>query len=72
MTFTMIKNLIIKQNEEFLKDLAIRFGRNPIIFLDKYIRPEYYLPLIESCNIPAPTRNKSSKTDLKSERLTNR
>jgi len=48
--FQTIKQVIIKQNEIFLRDLARRFKRNPDDFCKKYIKPEYYLPILERAN----------------------
>lgn len=45
--FQTIKQVIIKQNEVFLRDLARRFKRDPDDFCKKYIKPEYYLPVLE-------------------------
>jgi hypothetical protein len=59
-TFQLIKNVIIKQNEEFLKDIAQKLNMPSSVLLEKYIRPEYYLPI---CNNPPLPNNKSNKTD---------
>jgi hypothetical protein len=50
--FQVIKNVIIKQNEVFLRDLAVRFNRDPDDFCKKYIKPEYYLPIIQRTIAP--------------------
>lgn len=47
MTFKIFKDIIIAQNKVFLRDLAIRYNRNPEDFLRKYLKPEFYLPIID-------------------------
>jgi hypothetical protein len=45
--FNMFKNMIIAQNEVFIRDLAKKFKRDPDELCKKYIKPEYYLPIVE-------------------------
>ena len=45
--FDILKNIIIKQNEEMLKVIAEHY-KIPYQYLKKqYIKPEYYLPIVE-------------------------
>ena len=45
-TFDMFKNIIIEQNKQLLKEVAKITGKNEAILIEKYIKPEYYLPII--------------------------
>lgn len=45
--FRTFKDIIIAQNRAFLKDLASKFNRDPEVLIAKYLKPEYYLPIIE-------------------------
>lgn len=45
--FQLFKDIIIAQNKAFLRDLALKFNRNPEDFTRKYLKPEYYLPIID-------------------------
>lgn len=44
--FQVFKNIIIAQNEIFIKDIAKRFKKDPEDLCKKYIKPEYYLPVV--------------------------
>lgn len=46
--FMMFKNMIIKQNKELLKRIAKDHGKSENALLDRYIKPDYYLPIIQS------------------------
>lgn len=46
-SFDIFKNIIIAQNKVFLKHLAKETGMNEQDLLEKYIKPEYYLPVIK-------------------------
>lgn len=46
-TFLVMKNIIIAQNEIFLRDLAKRFKKDPDLFVKRYIRPDLYLPVVK-------------------------
>lgn len=43
--FTMMKNIIIEQNKQLLRQVAHSTGLNESYLLNKYLRPEYYLPI---------------------------
>lgn len=43
--FNMIKNIIIEQNKQLLRKVAQNTGLDESYLLDKYLRPEYYLPI---------------------------
>ena len=47
MTFSMIKTIIMKQNEAFIRDLAKKFNKDPEDMVKKYLHPSYYLPILE-------------------------
>ncbi len=44
--FQLFKQIIIKQNQEFIEDLAKTFKRDSEELKEKYIKPEYYLPIL--------------------------
>lgn len=44
--FNMIKNIIKSQNEKLLKDIAVHIGKDESYMIEKYLKPEYYLPII--------------------------
>lgn len=44
--FSTIKETIIAQNRAFLLDLSKRFKLDYEYLCEKYIRPEYYLPIV--------------------------
>ena len=44
--FQVIKNVMMHQNEAFVRDLAVKFKKDPDELVAKYIRPEYYLPIV--------------------------
>ncbi len=46
MTFDLFKNIIIEQNKELLKKVSKITGKDEQMLLDKYIKPDYYLPII--------------------------
>lgn len=50
MIFDIFKTIIIEQNKILLKEIAERFDLDYSMLLDKYIRPEYYLPVIVKKN----------------------
>lgn len=45
--FNIIKNIIKKQNEVLLRQIADRYGMDFNSLKDSYIRPEYYLPIVQ-------------------------
>jgi hypothetical protein len=44
--FSVFKNIIIEQNKKLLKELAMDIGKSEKYMLDRYVRPEFYLPII--------------------------
>ncbi len=44
--FTVIKNVILEQNKVLLKLLADEFQLDYDTLLEKYLTPEYYLPVV--------------------------
>lgn len=45
--FDVFKTIIIEQNKILLKEVSIKFDLDYDDLLQKYIKPEYYLPVIE-------------------------
>ena len=45
-TFDMFKNIIIEQNKQLLKEVAKVTGKNEAVLVEKYIKPEFYLPIV--------------------------
>jgi hypothetical protein len=45
--FDVFKTIIIEQNKLLLKELAVKFELDYEELLRKYIKPEYYLPVVE-------------------------
>lgn len=46
MIFDIFKTTIIEQNKLLLKEIATKFDLDYDKLLEKYIKPEYYLPVI--------------------------
>lgn len=46
MIFDLFKNIIIKQNEVLIKEIAKQTGLDETYLTEKYIQPAYYLPII--------------------------
>lgn len=46
MIFDIFKTTIIEQNKLLLKEIAVKFDLDYDKLLEKYIKPEYYLPVI--------------------------
>lgn len=44
----LFRNIIVEQNKEFLKKVAERYDLDYEYLLQKYLKPEYYLPVIVS------------------------
>lgn len=44
--FQAIKQVIIEENKHLLKLIARKYKRDYATLEEKYIRPEYYLPLV--------------------------
>jgi hypothetical protein len=47
MIMDVFKNIIIEQNKEFLKQISQAYKIDYDYLLKKYIKPEYYLPIIK-------------------------
>ena len=45
--FQMFKYITIAQNRELLKQIAKDHQLNESRFLERYLKPEYYLPVIQ-------------------------
>lgn len=45
--YEIFKNVIIAQNRALLKLIAKDFGRCEQRLLERYLKPEYYLPIVE-------------------------
>lgn len=45
--FQMFKYITIKQNRELLKQIAKDFNMNESRLLERYLKQEYYLPVIQ-------------------------
>lgn len=46
MIFDIFKTVIIEQNKVLLKEIAIKFDLDYDTMIEKYIKPEYYLPIL--------------------------
>jgi len=46
--FDMIKNIIIAQNKQLIKQIATDYMRNETRLLERYLKPEYYLPIVKN------------------------
>jgi hypothetical protein len=46
MMFQVLKNVIIEENKELLKIIARHHNLNYVDLEKKYLKPEYYLPLV--------------------------
>lgn len=46
--FEMIKNILIEQNKHLLKQIAKDFERSENNLLKRYLKPEYYLPIVQN------------------------
>lgn len=46
-TYNIFKNIIIKQNKDLLKRIAKDYNIDFDYLANKYIVPEYYLPIIK-------------------------
>lgn len=45
-TFDLFKNIIIQQNKELLHQVAKLTGKDEKKLVEKYIHPDFYLPII--------------------------
>lgn len=57
-TFKMIKNIIIKENKDLLYKLAKYYALDYNELEQKYLRPEYYLPIVLKDTPPKDGQNK--------------
>ncbi len=48
--FRIFINIIVKQNKELLKNISKEFNIDLEYLEQKYIKPNYYLPLIKNGN----------------------
>jgi hypothetical protein len=48
--FCVIKNVIIEQNKELLKLIAQKHNLDYDMLMNKYLTPEYYLPVVQTNN----------------------
>lgn len=46
--FGLFKNIIVAQNKDLLTAVAKKNNIDPQYLIDKYLRSEYYLPIIDS------------------------
>ena len=46
-TFNVFKTLIIEQNIVFLKKISQETGLSEDLLRQKYLKPDYYLPIVE-------------------------
>lgn len=44
--FNMVTNIIKQQNTILLKEIAKKIDKDESYMLEKYLKPEYYLPII--------------------------
>lgn len=47
LVFDIFKNIIIKQNKALISRIAKDFKKNEQELLSMYLKPEYYLPIIQ-------------------------
>lgn len=48
MTFNLVKNILIKQNEMLLTNVAKQYNLDTKQILDTYLTPQFYLPVFET------------------------
>ena len=46
--FEIIKNAIMEQNKALLKQIAKDFNRSEEKLIKRYLKPEYYLPIVQN------------------------
>lgn len=61
MIFDIFKNIIIEQNKILLKQIAEKHNLEYEYLLEKYIVPQYYLPVILSTNDNGKTLKQENK-----------
>ena len=59
MSFGIIKNIIMSQNHLFLKQISKETGLDEDYLKEKYIKPDYYLPIIQKTISQHVPRQKS-------------
>lgn len=59
--FDMIKNIIIEQNTELLKQVSKVTGIDEDYLITKYLTPDYYLPIITKATQEIKTQSKCNK-----------
>jgi hypothetical protein len=47
--FDFFKNIIVEQNKVFLVQVAKKLNIPEQELLETYLKPEYYLPIVEKC-----------------------
>lgn len=57
-TFDLFKNIIIQQNKELLHQVAKITGKDEKKLVEKYIHPDFYLPIILKTNDNIKSSNK--------------
>jgi hypothetical protein len=58
MTFSIFKNIIIEQNKLLLRRVSEITGLKEEYLQEKYLKPDYYLPIIvKETTIQCPTKN---------------
>ena len=57
MIFDIFKTVIIEQNKFLLKEIATKFDMDYDTLVEKYIKPEYYLPVVLNTN---PSKSKKN------------
>lgn len=46
MMFNMFRNIIMRQNEKLLEAIARDYRKHEHVLREKYLKPDYYLPII--------------------------
>ncbi len=46
--FEILKNVIVEQNKALIKQIAKDYLRTESRLLHRYLKPEYYLPILEN------------------------
>lgn len=59
MIFNIFKNVIIEQNKVLLKQIADKYNLDYDYLVEKYIDPQYYLPVILSTTSKKDTQKKN-------------
>lgn len=66
--FSIIKNVIIEENKVMIKKIAQIIGKSEEELLKKYIKPEYYLPIIQRSLAVPPCNKNISNTKASSQK----